>query len=118
MDLIFRLGNESGDFLTDEVRRVYVRHTDPNNPFKVEHEKSGWGLYICKKMYAMIKFEKIPDCERWEQTGAYDDKALMIRKLRPTRRDTFGLMRSKGKQILTEMLGWLPFDPAHGLTRE
>ncbi len=117
MDLIFRLGNESGDFLTDEVRRVYVRHTDPNNPFKVEHEKSGWGLYICKKMYAMIKFEKIPDCEKWETTGAYDDKALMIRGLRPTRRDTFGLLRSKGKQILKEMLGWIPYDLGGTRTR-
>lgn len=69
MDLIFRLGNESGDFLTDEVRRVYVRHTDPNNPFKVEHEKSGWGLYIRKKMYAMVKFEKVSECEKWEYEG-------------------------------------------------
>jgi DNA polymerase elongation subunit (family B) len=118
MPLIFELGNESGDFLTNEVRRVYVRHTDPNNPFKVEHEKSGWGLYIRKKMYAMVKFEKIPDCERWETTGEFDDKNLMIRGLRPTRRDTFGLLRSKGKQILKEMLGWRPFDQASGLSRQ
>jgi hypothetical protein len=95
-----------------------VRHTDPNNPFKVEHEKSGWGLYIRKKMYAMVKFEKIPDCERWETTGEFDDKSLMIRGLRPTRRDTFGLLRSKGKQILKEMLGWEPYDLASGLTRD
>jgi len=42
----------------------------------------------------------------------------MIRGLRPTRRDTFGLLRSKGKQILKEMLGWEPFDPASGCTRQ
>jgi len=26
-------------------------------------------------------------------------------------------LRSKGKQILKEMLGWIPFDPAHGRSR-
>lgn len=97
MPLIFLLGNESGDFLTTKVREVYVRHTDKNNPFKVEHEKSGWGLYIRKKMYAMVKFESVEDCEKWETTGQASDKALMIRGLRPTRRDTFGLLRTKGK---------------------
>ncbi len=94
-----------------------MRHTDPNNPFKVEHEKSGWGLYIRKKMYAMIKFEKIPDCEQWEQTGVASAKALMIRGLRPTRRDTFGLLRTKGKEILSQMLGWEPYDASRGLSR-
>lgn len=124
MPLMFALGDVGGEYLTAKVRATYPRYTDEaNNPFKVEHEKSGLGLFIRKKMYAMMKFEKPAQCEEWERTGlAHDAKGNkigpMIRGLKPTRRDTPALLRTKGKQILGEMLRWVPYDAAAGRSRE